>query len=53
MDGEDTTTDVRKFAKEIRKMYTERQITATHYNDLMKYLSAYYYVERCSFKRKA
>ena len=46
MDGEDTTTNVPKFAKEIRKLYIEKQITAFHYNDLMKYLSAHYYVER-------
>ena len=46
MDGEDTTTNVPKFAKEIRKLYAEKQIAAEHYHELMKYLSAHYYVER-------
>ncbi|MBQ3490610.1 MAG: hypothetical protein IJA86_08470 [Clostridia bacterium] len=46
MDGEDMTTNVPKFAKEIRKLYIGKQITAVHYHDLMKYLSAHYYVER-------
>ena len=46
MDGEDTTTNIPKFAKEIRRLYSEKQITAVHYNDLMKHLSAHYYVER-------
>lgn len=46
MEGEDKTTNVPKLAKEIRKLYVEKQITAIHYNDLMKCLSAHYYVER-------
>ena len=46
MEGEDRTTNVPKLAKEIRKLYVEKQITAVHYNDLMKCLSAHYYVER-------
>ena len=46
MEGEDKTTNIPKFAKEIRKLYVEKQITAIHYNDLMKCLSAHYYVER-------
>lgn len=51
MDGEDTTTNVPKFAKEIRKLYIEKQITASQYHDLMKYLSAHYYVERFILRR--
>lgn len=46
MEGEDKTTNVPRLAKEIRKLYIEKQITAIHYNDLMKCLSAHYYVER-------
>ena len=46
MEGEDRTTNVPKLAKEIRNLYVEKQITAVHYNDLMKCLSAHYYVER-------
>ena len=46
MEGEDQSTNVPKFAKEIRKLYVEKQITAVHYNNLMKCLSAHYYVER-------
>lgn len=46
MDGEDTTTNVPKFAKDIRRLYIERQITAVHYHELMKHLTAHYYVER-------
>lgn len=46
MEGEDRTTNVPKLAKEIRKLYVGKQITAVHYNDLMKCLSAHYYVER-------
>ena len=46
MDGEDTTTNVPQFAKQIRNFYAEKQITAAHYHELMKYLSAHYYVER-------
>ena len=46
MEGEDRTTNIPKLAKEIRKLYVGKQITAIHYNDLMKCLSAHYYVER-------
>ena len=46
MDGEDTTTNVPKFAKEIRRLYVDKQITAAQYHELMKNLSAHYYVER-------
>lgn len=52
MEGEDTTTNVPKFAKEIRRLYVEKQITAVHYHDLMKYLSAHYYVERAIRRRR-
>ena len=53
MDGEDTTTNVPQFAKQIRKLYIEKQITATHYYELMKYLSAHYYVERLARRGKS
>lgn len=51
MDGEDTTTNVPKFAKEIRKLYLDKQILAEHYHELMKNLSAHYYVERLTRRR--
>jgi len=51
MDGEDTVTNVPKFAKAIRKIYIEKQISAAHYNDLMKHLTAHYYVERFISRR--
>ena len=50
-DGDDTTTDVRKFAKEIRKCYVEKEISATHYEDLMKYLGAHYFLSHYDANR--
>lgn len=52
MDGEDTETNVPQFAKEIRKMYVEKKISANHYHELMKNLSAHYYVERLIRRRR-
>ena len=46
MEDEDTTTDVKKFAKEIRQTYIEKKISAEHYYDLMKYLSSHYFFMR-------
>ena len=53
MEGEDTTTNVPQFAKQIRKLYAEKQITAVHYHELMKYLSAHYYAQRLARRRGA
>ena len=45
-DGEDTNTNVKKFAKEIHQAFLEKKITAGHYNELMKYLSSHYFTSR-------